>query len=253
MRQSAVQKRTRKFIVILAARCIADTFSRAEYILTVIGAGATATTEFDWYEKWKNSKQASSLQQELERIHTEGRSRGAVGATYKSDFATPWTYQVAQLLQRDFQAHWRDPTYLLAKLALNIVAGLFIGFTFFKSKDTLQGSQDKLFAIFMGTIVSVPLANQLQVPFIDMRTVYEIRERPSRMYSWTALITSQILAEVPWNMLGSTLFFVCWYWTVAFPTSRGGYTWLLLSIVNPIYYTTIGQVSTVPTARWTAS
>lgn len=64
---------------------------------------------------------------------------------------------------------------------------------------------------------SVPLANQLQVPYIQIRSVYEIRERPSRMYNWTALITSQILVEIPWNILGSTLFFFCWYWTVGFP------------------------------------
>ena len=217
--------------------------------MTVIGAGATATSEFDWHAKWNDSKQASDLQQELEHILTEARSRGAVGTTYKSTFATSWTYQVAQLLQRDFQAHWRDPTYLLAKLALNIVAGLFIGFTFFKAKDTLQGSQDKLFAVFMGFIVSVPLANQLQVPFIDMRNVYEIRERPSGMYSWTALVTSQLLAEVPWNIVGSSLFFLTWYWTVGFPTSRGAFTWLLFAVINPLYYTTIGQVSTISAIR----
>ena len=93
----------------------------------------------------------------------------------------------------------------------------------------------------MGTIISVALANQLQVPFIDMRNVYELRERPSRMYSWTALVTAQIIAEVPWNILGSSLFFLCWYWTVGFPTDRGGYTYLMLAITNPIYYTTIGQ------------
>lgn len=223
-----------------AAKCGSDE-NPAEYILTVIGAGATATSEFDWHEKWVNSQEAHDLQQELDRLHTEGRNRGAVGATYKSEFATPWMYQVRELFRRDCLAHWRDPTYLLAKIALNIVAGLFIGFTFFKSKDTLQGSQNKLFAIFMGTIVSVPLANQLQVPFIDMRNVYEIRERPSRMYAWTALVTSQILAEVPWNIVGSSLFFLCWYWTVGFPTSRGGYTYLLYAVVNPVYYTTIGQ------------
>ncbi|KIP01968.1 hypothetical protein PHLGIDRAFT_130987 [Phlebiopsis gigantea 11061_1 CR5-6] len=213
----------------------------AEYILTVIGAGATATSEYDWHDKWTGSQEAADLQQEIERLHAEGRARPAVQETYESEFATGWTYQVAQLLKRDCEAHWRDPTYLFAKLALNIVAGLFIGFTFFKAKDTLQGSQNKLFALFMATIISVPLANQLQVPFIDMRNVYEIRERPSRMYSWTALVTSQIIAEVPWNILGATLFFICWYWTVGFPTSRGGYTFLVYSIINPIYYTTIGQ------------
>ena len=75
----------------------------------------------------------------------DGRGRGAVGATHRSAFATPWTYQVRELLRRDCRAHWRDPTYLLAKLALNAVAGLFIGFTFFKAKTTIQGTQNHLF------------------------------------------------------------------------------------------------------------
>ena len=38
---------------------------------------------------------------------------------------------------------------LPAIIVLAIVAGLFIGFTFFKSKDTLQGTQDKLFVCFL--------------------------------------------------------------------------------------------------------
>ena len=81
------------------------------------------------------------------------------------------------------------------------------------------------------------------VPFINMRNVYEIRERPSRMYSWTALLTAQILVEIPWNILSATIMFLAWFWTVGFDTSRGGYTFLLLSVMNPIYYGTIGQVS----------
>ena len=93
----------------------------------------------------------------------------------------------------------------------------------------------------MATILSVPLSNQLQVIFIDFRNVYEIRERPSRMYSWTALVTSQIIVELPWNILGSSIFFLCWYWTVGFPTSRGGYTYLAYGICFPLYYTTIAQ------------
>ena len=94
----------------------------------------------------------------------------------------------------------------------------------------------------MSMIISVPLSNQLQVPFIDMRNIYEVRERHSRMYSWTALVTSQILIEIPWNILGSSLYFLCWYWTVGFPSSRAGYTYLFWCVVNPMFYTTIGQV-----------
>lgn len=98
----------------------------------------------------------------------------------------------------------------------------------------------------MATIVSVPLAQQLQVAFIAMRNIYEVRERPSKMYSWTALVTSQILAELPWNIFGSSLFFLCWYFTVGFPTeaTRAGYVYLALGIIFPLYYTSVGQVST---------
>jgi ATP-binding cassette subfamily G (WHITE) protein 2 (SNQ2) len=57
------------------------------------------------------------------------------------------------LLIRNSQAYWRDPTYLFAKIALNVVAALFIGFTFFKAKDSIQGTQNQLFAFFMSLIL----------------------------------------------------------------------------------------------------
>ena len=97
----------------------------------------------------------------------------------------------------------------------------------------------------MSMIISVPLSNQLQVPFIDMRNIYEVRERHSRMYSWTALLTAQIAAEVPWNILGSGIFFLCWYWTVGFESAamRVGYVYLALGVLFPLYYSTVGQVS----------
>ncbi|PPQ86500.1 hypothetical protein CVT25_008244 [Psilocybe cyanescens] len=213
----------------------------AEYMLDVIGAGATATSELDWYEIWKKSPQAVGLQDEIEAIHVEGRSRPAVATEIHNEFATPWLYQVQELFKRNASSFWRDPDYLIAKLILNAVGGLFIGFTFWQSKDSQQGTQNKLFSIFMATILSVPLANQLQVPFINTRKIYEIRERPSRMYSWTALITSQIMIEVPWNIVGSIILFFTWYWTVGFETTRAGYTFLMLAVAFPLYYTTFGQ------------
>lgn len=225
----------------LRVDCVLITANRAEYILDVIGAGATATTDIEWYEEWKKSQEAQNVNKELEQINTEGRNRPPVQAAITGAFPTRWGYQLMTLLHRDFQFRWRDPSYMMAKLGVNIAAGLLIGFTFFKAKDSIQGTQNKLFAIFMSTIISVPLSNQLQVPFLDSRSIYEIRERHSSMYSWTAFLTSQIMVELPWNILGSTLYFLCWYWTVGFPSDRGGFTYLMLGVVFPLYYTTIGQ------------
>jgi ABC-type multidrug transport system permease subunit len=81
--------------------------------------------------------------------------------------------------QRAFQHYWRSPPYIMAKLMLNIVAGLFIGFSFYKSPDDVAGLQNKvsrsalesigwvlirsfvqLFAVFMATVLAAPLSQQ---------------------------------------------------------------------------------------------
>jgi ATP-binding cassette subfamily G (WHITE) protein 2 (SNQ2) len=118
---------------------------RAEYILDVIGAGAAATTDTEWHEVWQDSPEAKALEEELDALLEDGRKRHAVDTEQHSEFSTSWLYQVKTLWEREAIRHWRDPTYLIAKLALNVVAGLFIGFTFFKAKDSIQGTQNKIF------------------------------------------------------------------------------------------------------------
>ncbi|KAJ7852075.1 hypothetical protein B0H14DRAFT_3085739 [Mycena olivaceomarginata] len=187
----------------------------AEFMLDVIGAGATASSTQDWEAVWRGSPESAKAREELNRIHAEGRKQAAVKATFTSDFAASWMLQAKTLLRRDFRFRWRDPTYLLAKLVLNIASGLLIGFTFYQAKTTQQGTQNQLFAIFMSTILSAPL--------------------------WTALLTSAFLSELPWNILGSSLYFLCWYWTVGFESSRAGYTYLMIGVVFPLWYTSFGQ------------
>lgn len=72
-----------------------------------------------------------------------------------------------------------------------------------------------------------------------MRDIYEIRERASQMYHWSALATAQLFCEIPWNIVGSSLFFVCWYWTVGFANSRAGFTYFAYGVQFPIYWTTL--------------
>jgi ATP-binding cassette subfamily G (WHITE) protein 2 (SNQ2) len=114
-------------------------------MLDVIGAGATATSEYNWHEIWIASKDARELQRELDTIHSDGRNRPPVETVVDSEFVTSWLHQLGQLLKRDAEAHWRNPNYLMAKLVLNAFGGLFIGFTFFKSSNSQQGTQNKLF------------------------------------------------------------------------------------------------------------
>ena len=130
-------------------------FVRAEFMLDVIGAGATAKSTENWHDIWKRSKESKDVQEEINTIHSEGRNRPTAEQTSHTELVTSWGYQTIQLVKRDAQYHYRDPTYLVAKLVLNIFGGLFIGFSFFKSKDTQQGTQNKLFVSRRSCLVGV--------------------------------------------------------------------------------------------------
>ena len=152
----------------------------------------------------------------------------------------PLIHQTTAVARRSAAAIWRDPTYVTAKLILNIAAGLFIGFTFWKSPSTTQGVQNKLFSIFVVLILTVPGAQQLQIPFITNRSIYEIRERPRKMYSRSSWVTAQILVELPWNMVPGILLFFSWYWTMGYPIERAGFTFFISVVLIPFYSTTVG-------------
>jgi ATP-binding cassette, subfamily G (WHITE), member 2, SNQ2 len=114
-------------------------------MLDVIGAGATAHSDIDWHAVWKQCGGAEDTVREIQTMVIEGKRRTAVQTKQHSEFSTSWFYQVSQLFIREMQRHWRDPTYMISKFGLNIVGGLFVGFTFFKVKGTIQGTQDKIF------------------------------------------------------------------------------------------------------------
>jgi ATP-binding cassette subfamily G (WHITE) protein 2 (SNQ2) len=220
-------------------------------MLEVIGAGATATSTIDWYDVWKKSPEATAAALEIQRIHEEGRSQPAVETKQHTEYSTSWIHQTSVVVRRGAAAIWRNPGYVIAKSISNVAGSLFVGFTFWKSPSTEQGIQNKLFSVFTVVILTVPSAQQLQISFLVNRAIYEIRERPSKMYSWSAWVTAQILVELPWNMGTGIPFFLGWYWTVGYPADRAGFTFLIFTVILPLYYTTFGQAISAmsPTAE----
>lgn len=58
------------------------------------------------------------------------------------------------------------------------------------------------------------LVQQTMPYFVIQRSLYEVRERPSKVYSWKVFMLSQIIVEIPWNILMAVFMFVCWYYPV---------------------------------------
>ncbi|KAK0441238.1 ABC-2 type transporter-domain-containing protein [Desarmillaria tabescens] len=189
----------------------------AEWILDVIGAAPGAVAVKDFVKVWNESPELIAIKTELARKRENVKpiySNVAVDNNSLRPFATPSWYQYIICTHRVFQQYWRTPSYIYSKLILGMLTALFIGFSFYKADNTLQGLQNQMFSIFMLMIIFGNVVNQTMPHFVTQRSLYEVRERPAKVYSWQAFMLANITAELPWNTLMGALIFFCYYYPV---------------------------------------
>lgn len=232
----------------------------AEWMLDVIGAAPGSTANRDYHEAWLNSKEYKNVQKELRKMeNTLVKEAVESSEESKKEFATSIWSQFLTVIKRVFEQYYRTPSYIWSKLILAVFSALFNGFSFFNADTSQQGLQNQMISVFMSTMVVNTLINQMTPLFIDQRTLYEARERPSKTFSWFAFISAQIIAEIPWQIFAGTLSFFCWYYPVglysnAIPTGataqRGVLTWMFIVSLY-VYTSTLGQatVAAVGTAE----
>lgn len=223
-----------------------DAANPAEWMLEVIGAAPGSHTDLDWFQTWRDSPEYRDVQAELENIKHEKQSeKTATGEvsqvnndpTSYDEFAAPFSLQLRECLFRVFQQYWRMPVYIYSKTALCTLVALFVGFVFFRAPNSIQGLQNQMFAIFQLLTVFGQIVQQSMPQFVIQRSLYEVRERPSKVYSWKVFMLAQIIVELPWNSLMAVLMYFCWYYPVGLyrnaepmdqVTERGGLMFLYL-------------------------
>lgn len=215
----------------------------AEYMLDVIGAGATGNSKQDWHQLFRESEMYSQLQQDLQEITNSERPPLSAGdeARGRREYAAGFFTQFKTVLTRTWLHYWRDPVYLGSKIGLCVVAGLFIGSSFWGqgSLTSVASLQNKLFSVFMSLVLSTSLAQQMQPLFISFRNLYEARERPSKLYNWLILPVTFLLVEIPWNAVAGTLFWAPWFFMTRFnpgQSSRAAFSWFYVCILFQVYW-----------------
>ncbi|EZG03190.1 hypothetical protein H106_06691 [Trichophyton rubrum CBS 735.88] len=222
-----------------APKCPPDA-NPAEWMLEVIGAAPGSKTDIDWPAVWRDSAERVEVRRHLAELKSELSQKPQTPrlAGY-GEFAMPLWKQYLIVQHRMFQQYWRSPDYIYSKACLAIVPTLFIGFTFYKEQVSLQGIQNQMFAFFMFMILFPNLVQQMMPYFVIQRSLYEVRERPSKTYSWIAFMISSVVVEIPWNALLTVPAFFCWYYPIGFyknaiptdaVTERSGTMFLLILI-----------------------
>lgn len=50
--------------------------------------------------------------------------------------------------------------------------------------------------------------------FVVQRSLYEVRERPSKAYSWAAFLISNVIVEIPYQVFAAIIAWACYYYPV---------------------------------------
>ncbi|WVQ84194.1 hypothetical protein IAT38_006345 [Cryptococcus sp. DSM 104549] len=201
----------------------------AEWMLSAIGAAPGSHTDVDWHQAWLDSPERVAVREELARIKASHGGKGdnetgseatAVEKTKSekreefAEFASPLGAQFWVVLLRVLQQHWRTPSYIWSKTTLCVVSTIYIGFSFFNAGTSQQGLQNQLFSVFMLFTIFGQLVQQIAPNFVTQRSLYEVRERPSKTYSWKVFILSNLVAEIPWSFGLGVIMFFTWYYPI---------------------------------------
>ncbi|KAJ5630294.1 ABC multidrug transporter A-2 [Penicillium longicatenatum] len=211
----------------------------AEWMLEVIGAAPGSHSDRDWADEWVNSPERVAVREELVKMKEELSQKPVAAATAGyGEFATPIWYQFLICIRRMYQQYFRSPGYLYSKTAMCIFPPLFIGFSFWREPNTQQGLQNQMFAIFMLLIIFPNLVQQMMPSFCTQRSLYEVRERPSKAYSWKAFMLASIFTELPWNIIMAVPVYFSWYYPIGLyrnapegtTMERGGTMFLIILV-----------------------
>ncbi|KAG0663045.1 ATP-binding cassette transporter snq2 [Maudiozyma exigua] len=226
------------------ARKCSPTENPAEYILEVIGAGATEVTDVDWHQVWLNSEEGQRAREEVDENILDLAHKHSMSERNDRPrkYATSYFYQFKYVYLRTALTFWRSTSYIISKLMLMTVAGLYVGFTFFNPGNSRIGMQNTMFAVMISIILSAPLMNQMQVRAIATRDLFEVRESKSNMFHWSLIMTTQYLSEIPYQFVFSTIYFVSSYFPLRnrFEASRSGVYYLHYCVMFQLYFTSLG-------------
>ncbi|RGP60268.1 ABC transporter cdr4 [Fusarium sporotrichioides] len=199
-----------------APRKCKDAENPAEYILGMIGN--TENQDIDWPELWNQSTEANAVSTELEIVSRPSSNKSLSDESTQlqrpGTYSLPLRSQLPIVCRRVFQQYWRSTTYIASKFMLGISGTLFIGFSFFQPGHSILGTQNAIFSMLMICAMFSSLVQQIMPKFIMLRTIYEVREKHSNMYSWVVLILSNILVEIPYHIALGVMTFATFNYTV---------------------------------------
>jgi ABC-type multidrug transport system permease subunit/ABC-type lipoprotein export system ATPase subunit len=211
----------------------------AEFLLEVgtgRGAGQVDGQSVNWPAVWNDSPECKAVTRKIRQLEEERSQHANETITENTEFAASTWEQTKLLTKRTWLNYWRDASYGYSKVYAFLFNGLINGFTFWQvgKRYTILSMQERMFSVFLLILMPATLINAVIPKFFAARGLFEARESPSRIYSWFAFATSQMVCEIPWAIFVTIIYWVVWYWPAGLPVeaSVSGYIFLMALLFN---------------------
>ncbi|KAF8640630.1 hypothetical protein AX17_000290 [Amanita inopinata Kibby_2008] len=218
----------------------------AEYMLEAIGAGVTPRIgNRDWKDIWLESPECKKVKEEIRTIKSEALSKPATDIKKVTTYATPFWFQLKEVVKRNNRALWRSPDYIFTRLFVTSFISLFISLSFLQLGHSVRDLQFRVFAIFWLVVLPAIVMTQIEPLFIHNRRTF-IRESSSRIYSPYVFAIGQLLGEIPYTILCAIVYWLLMVYPIGFGQGSAGINGtgfqLLIVIFMLLFGVSLGQL-----------
>ncbi|KAF1992911.1 hypothetical protein P154DRAFT_557972 [Amniculicola lignicola CBS 123094] len=206
----------------------------AEWLLDTLDQSTT-----DWAVAWAGSPERQRVLEDAALMKTHLASlvdsEGVSGRSVAT-FAAPFLVQLRLVTMRSILHDWRTPSFLWSKTFTTFFVAFLNGVSVWQSPNSIQGLQNQFFSLFIFFTIFTTHTQLILFRFIDTRTLYEARERPSLTFSWIVFLLSSMIADLPGQTCMAVLTFLSWYYPLGWHNNggqgstmgRGGLTFLFV-------------------------
>ena len=217
----------------------------ADLLIEVTSRGASEKSS-NWTDLWANSPEAAAVLEKINNIMTpksqaSNQENALEKITPDDNYASSTYQQVYLLTNRTFKQYWRAPDYIYSRLYASFIHAGLNGLIFLQVNNTVAGMQYRIFSCFLVLMIVPEFINACALMFDENRNVFLGREYPSRIYGPLAFSTANIVAEIPYALVGGVLFYVLFYFLVGFPLGVPAIYTFLMMILFHLFITSWGQ------------
>lgn len=220
-----------------------ETDNVAEFMLEAVGAGSSPRIgDRDWADIWEDSPELANVKDKILQFKEERKAAGQqVDTSLQHEYASTLSHQLKIVIKRTNLSFWRSPNYLFTRIFNHLVIAIITGLTFLNLDHSRASLQYKIFVTFQVTVLPALIISQVEVMYHIKRSIF-FREQSSKMYSSFTFAASMVIAEMPYSLLCSVVFFLPIYYMPGFQTesSRAGYQFFMI-LITELFSVTLGQ------------